>query len=151
MECRCHASESTTAAGSEHDFVDRIQVVTFRLSTESIDVCYHWVSQTGGVVKYDGRAVNTWNPNSEFTSDYVSTRRCARNALDRVMTENRKWISSDLEIIEQRLAVEKTNQITPPQGQSDQVDKRKRGWSKMDQVSRAPSRSSHGKASNATD
>jgi hypothetical protein len=79
------------AAGSERDFFDRIQVVTFGLSTESIELCYHWASQDGGIVKYYGQAVNTWNPNSKLTSDYVHARRYARNALSRVMTENRKW------------------------------------------------------------
>lgn len=67
------------------------------------------------------------------------------------MTENGKWMASDLDVIEKRLTVEKINQITPPQSQSDQIDKRKRRLSKMEQISRARSRSSQGRASNATD
>ena len=72
-----------------------------------------------GIVEYQGQAVNTWSPNSKLTSDYVNARRNGRNALDWVTAANRKWVASDLEIIEKKLAVERTTQMTPPQSQSD--------------------------------
>jgi hypothetical protein len=119
LECRCHASESSTAAagrGLRARFLWQNSSGYIRsFYPNRLKSATTGCPKRGGVVKYDGQAVNTWNPNSKFTSDYVSARRCARDALDRVMTENRKWISSGLEIIEQRLAVEKINQITPPQ------------------------------------
>ena len=100
------------------DFYNCVHAVTLSLSTESIELCYHWASSSEPTAKRRKcvsttgnsddlyiytKPLNTWSLSSESHTDYVMARRCVRNALDWCRDRTASWVRRNMDGLESRL------------------------------------------------
>ena len=106
-------------APEKDTFYNHIHAVTLSLSTESIELCYHWASPSENTMKRQKRTstainnnadinictrpLNTWSLSSESHNDYVMARRCVRNALDWCRDRTAGWVRRKMRGLEDRL------------------------------------------------
>ena len=118
----------------DDDFYDHIHAVTLSLSTESIELCYHWASisepppkrrkcnthisrNNSDDLNIYTKPLNTWSLSSESHADYVMARRCVRNALDWCRDKTTNWVKRQMRGLESQLC-RKRQRDDEPQLQS---------------------------------
>lgn len=119
-DMRNHVDKDDEHDTPERDtFYNHIHAVTLSLSTESIELCYHWASPSEHTAKKQkcadspiynntdinvcSRPLNTWSLSSESHNDYVMARRCVRNALDWCRNRTAGWVRCKMRQLEDRL------------------------------------------------
>ena len=127
-----HETDETNEAISEQkvcdqEFYSHIHAVTLSLSTESVELCYHWASPLSSQASHANsrsfgypsaddavigdnitvytKPLNTWSLSSESHEDFLTARRCVRNALDWCLERAKSWVARDLQTIEGRGSV----------------------------------------------
>jgi hypothetical protein len=121
------------SVGTEESFLGQAQIFSLGVTTESIELCYYWVSRdVDGQMNFNGQAFNSWNPNSKSDHDYKEACKCTRNALDWVDSKTRESIRTDLQRLKDKMAtfsgtvLDQVYQVTPPQSETDLSERRKR-------------------------
>jgi hypothetical protein len=145
------------AACKETEFLDKIQVITMCLTTESVELSYHWATMTDGKIRFYSKVFDCWSLNNKSSSLLTEARRTIRNAFDWLSSETRKRIETDLLFLEElddlgriaalgRIAEPSSSElITPPNSQPGANAKLKRQLSRVGQAGKnSRTRSSSG-------
>jgi hypothetical protein len=85
------------------EFLNEIQAITMCLTTESLEMSYHWATMTERQVSFYSRVHDCWPLNNKSTALFTEARRVIRNAFDWISSEIRKCIEPDLVVLETQM------------------------------------------------
>lgn len=91
------------AAGTHDDFRNKIRAITIMITTESLQLYYHWLVKTeDDKLLYHAKSYEDWSLRKRNLTGFNDGRRSIRDAVDWMMETNKAWIDPVLKIIEDK-------------------------------------------------